>query len=217
MCTCRDHSHHSETALYPRHHRGDIFHRSTSQILYHISHSFSVPTIKAKSCADPEGGTGIPDPPPLENYKNIGFLSNTGPDPLKITKLPSQHSMLGHHRPISEAPFKWRFAGRILMALYMWYLDPFSPHQTKKKSCQSWTKLSGSVHAKSKPKIHVRFFQLLTCCVLSANNHCKLFGSRSGPTKHQACSGFKLFDILMDFLKEFLKKIILKKNQQMTK
>ena len=29
--------------------------------------------------------------------KNIGFLSSTGPDPLKITKLPSQHSMLGHH------------------------------------------------------------------------------------------------------------------------
>ena len=30
-------------------------------------------------------------PPPLKNYKSIGFLSNTGPDPLKITKLPSQH------------------------------------------------------------------------------------------------------------------------------
>ena len=31
--------------------------------------------------ADPEGGTGgsVP-PPPLENYKNIGFLCNTGPD-----------------------------------------------------------------------------------------------------------------------------------------
>ena len=32
------------------------------------------------------GGTGGPDP--LENYKNIGFLGNTGPNPLKITKLP---------------------------------------------------------------------------------------------------------------------------------
>ena len=38
-------------------------------------------------------------PPPLENYKTIGFLSNTGPDPLKITKLPYQHSIIGHHRP----------------------------------------------------------------------------------------------------------------------
>ena len=27
------------------------------------------------------GGGGGPDP--LENYKNIGFLSNSGPDPIK--------------------------------------------------------------------------------------------------------------------------------------
>ena len=39
------------------------------------------------SCADPEGRTGGPDPPPpLKNHKNIGFLSNTGPDPLKNHK-----------------------------------------------------------------------------------------------------------------------------------
>ena len=56
------------------------------------------------ACADPEGGTGGPDPP-LENYKNIGFPSNSGPNPFKITKLPIQHSMLGHHRPASETPF----------------------------------------------------------------------------------------------------------------
>ena len=63
-----------------------------------------------KTSADPEGGgTGGPDP--LENYKNSGFLSNTGPGSLKITKIPSQHSMLGHHLPASETPFKWRFAG----------------------------------------------------------------------------------------------------------
>ena len=30
-------------------------------------------------------------PHPLKNHKDIGFLSNTGPDLLKITKLPSQH------------------------------------------------------------------------------------------------------------------------------
>ena len=63
-------------------------------------------------CADPEGGT----PPPLKNHKNIGFLSNTGLDPLKITKLPSQHSMLGHHRHASETPFKWRLAGGSMIA-----------------------------------------------------------------------------------------------------
>ena len=67
----------------------------------------------APSCADPEG----PDPPsPLENFKNIGFFNDTGPDPLKITKLPIQHSMIGHYRPASETPFKWRFAGWPLMA-----------------------------------------------------------------------------------------------------
>ena len=49
----------------------------------------------SQTCADPEGGQGVRTP--LKNHKNIGFLSNTGLDPLKITKLPSQHSMLGHH------------------------------------------------------------------------------------------------------------------------
>ena len=42
---------------------------------------------------------------PLKNHKNIGFLCNTGPDPLKTTKLSSQHSMFGHHRFASETPF----------------------------------------------------------------------------------------------------------------
>ena len=42
---------------------------------------------------------------PLENHKYIGFLSNTDPDLLKITKLSSQHSMLGCHRHASERPF----------------------------------------------------------------------------------------------------------------
>ena len=62
-------------------------------------------------CTDPEEGET-----PLENHKNIGFLSNTDPDPLKITKLSSQHSMLGHHRHASETPFKWCFPGRPIMA-----------------------------------------------------------------------------------------------------
>ena len=72
------------------------------------------------------GGTGGPDPPPGK-LQNIGFLSNTGPDPLKITKLPSQHSMLGQHRPASKMLFKWRFAGGPLMALEMVVFGPFLP------------------------------------------------------------------------------------------
>ena len=74
---------------------------------------------------------------PLRNKRNIGFLNNTGPDPLKITKLPSQHSIFGHHRPASEMPFKWRFAGGSMVARLLWYLDPLSHHQLK--NSQIWT------------------------------------------------------------------------------
>ena len=42
----------------------------------------------------------------VKNHKNLGFLSNTGPDPLKITKP--------------------------MMARLKWYLNPSSPHQLKK-------------------------------------------------------------------------------------
>ena len=101
------------------------------------------------------GETGCPDPPPpaapQNNHKNIGFHSNTGPDPLKTTRLPSQDSMLGHHLQSSETPFKWRFAGGQMVARLWWYLDPLSFHQLKKKNVfkvgSPLTKLSGYVHA----------------------------------------------------------------------
>ena len=42
------------------------------------------------SCVDPEGGGVGVRPPPhhSQNHKNIGILSNTGPDPLKNRKAP---------------------------------------------------------------------------------------------------------------------------------
>ena len=45
----------------------------------------------------PEGGGGGSPyaPPPLKNHQNR-VSKHTSPVPLKITKLPSQHSMLGH-------------------------------------------------------------------------------------------------------------------------
>ena len=50
---------------------------------------------------------------PLKSHKNIGFPSNIDSDPLKSTKLPSQHSMVGHYRYASETPFQWHsLAGR---------------------------------------------------------------------------------------------------------
>ena len=61
-----------------------------------------------RACVDPGGGGGTGGP-------GLGFLSNSGPDPIKVTKLPSQHSMLSHHWHASETPFKWRFAGGPMM------------------------------------------------------------------------------------------------------
>ena len=48
------------------------------------------------------GGTGGPDPP--EQSKKIGFLSNVGPDPLKIAKQPGQHSMLAFRWLADDGP-----------------------------------------------------------------------------------------------------------------
>ena len=53
--------------------------------------------------------------------------------------------------------------------------------------------------------------------MLSADNLCKQFGPRSGPTKCRAWSGSKLFNNLMVFLKEFFKKVDFEKNLQTTK
>ena len=59
------------------------------------------------------GGDRGSGPPPLKNHKNIEFLSNIGPDLLEFSKLPSQHSTLGHHRHASQTSFKYvSLAGR---------------------------------------------------------------------------------------------------------
>ena len=73
-------------------------------------------SVHPESMGGSRGGTGGPDPPPPGKSQKIGLLNHTGPDPLEITKLPSQHSMLGHYRPASETHFKWRFAGGPMMA-----------------------------------------------------------------------------------------------------
>ena len=66
-------------------------------------------------------GRGSQLPPP-EKSQNVGFLSNTGPDPLKNQKATKPAiSMLGHYRPASKTPFKWP-----MMALFsaIWILSP---------------------------------------------------------------------------------------------
>ena len=94
---------------------------------------------------------------PLENYKNIGFLCNTGPDSLKITKLPIQHPMLGHHRPAIERHLNGvSLAGRWWPAdSGIWILPPLiklkkNNNNNKKKNVVEvgppLTKMSGSAH-----------------------------------------------------------------------
>ena len=46
--------------------------------------------------ADPDwGGEGGPDPPPLKNHKDIGFLNSTGPDPIEKHKATKPEFHLG--------------------------------------------------------------------------------------------------------------------------
>ena len=57
--------------------------------------------------------------------KSIGFLSNTGPDPLKNQKATKPAFNVGsisaHQRksfPASKTPYEWRFAGGPMMARF---------------------------------------------------------------------------------------------------
>ena len=61
------------------------------------------------------GEAGGPDPPDKSQKYRVS-LAILVRIPCKSTKLPSQHSMLGQHRPASETPFKWRFAGGPMFA-----------------------------------------------------------------------------------------------------
>ena len=99
--------------------------------------------------------------------RGSGFLGNTGPDRLKITKLPSQNSMLGHHRHASETSFKFRWPAQ-------WYLDLPSPHKLKIKTAKNnvflvttpLTKLSGSAHVRWQPTSR----HSLTCYLMKLND-----------------------------------------------
>ena len=55
----------------------------------YISISVDIVRSHARIQRGDRGSGPPPPPPPLENHKNIEFLSNTGPDPLKLSKLPN--------------------------------------------------------------------------------------------------------------------------------
>ena len=92
------------------------------------------------SLADPEGGMRWG--PLLKNHKNIGFLSNAGPDPLKNHKAtkPAFHSMLAHHRAANKTPLKWRFVGRVDDGPFL--VVSGSPHLKKPKTNKTFSKLN---------------------------------------------------------------------------
>ena len=70
----------------------------------------------------------------------------------------------------------------------------------------------------SKGKWNTNFIYLTLCLLVSsADNLCKQFGPRSGPTKCRAWSGSKLFDILKCIPERFFPKSWFEKNQQTTK
>ena len=80
-----------------------------------------ISTMRGSRVGGGGGGQMVRTPPPGKSQK-IGFLSNTDPDPKKITELPSQHSVFGHHR---------RFAGGPMIVIEVF--GSFLPHQTKTK------------------------------------------------------------------------------------
>ena len=90
------------------------------------------------------GGAAVPEPPhPVRKQKYIGFISNTGPEPLI------------NHKAMKPALNVWSSSTRQRMA-FCWRADddPFivvleSSLIIQKKRCQSWTpsdKTFGSAH-----------------------------------------------------------------------
>ena len=87
---------------------------------------------RPRSCVDPEGrGRGpTPLPPPRNITKLKGSLAILVRNPWKITKLPGQHSMFGHHRPACGS----------MIARIWCNLDPLSsPNKLKtNKTLSNW-------------------------------------------------------------------------------
>ena len=73
------------------------------------SYSFAICII---TCAVPEWGQGSGPHSPLKNHKSIGFLSNTGPDPLKNYKATKPAFNVGlssaRQRNAISMAFRWR-------------------------------------------------------------------------------------------------------------
>ena len=115
--------------------------------------------------------------PPWKVTKIYAFLAILVQIPWKITKLPSQHPILGHYRHASKTPYTYS-------GICLDHLPPPPPPQKKKKKIvkvgPSLTKLSGSVHVTEirsvsnsldpDPAQCLIWFQTLWKYVISAND-----------------------------------------------
>ena len=65
---------------------------------------------------------------PLENHKNIGFLSNAGPDPLKNHKATKPAFDFGplsaRQRNAIEMAFRWRADDGPHIVVFVWIVSP---------------------------------------------------------------------------------------------
>ena len=118
--------HHSEKGPHFFDLRRNFFFFSHNEISVHICIKRKQPQI-----SKPWGYKGSGRP--MKNLKNIGFPGNTGPDPLKITKLPSQHSILCHHLHASKMAFCWRADEGRLIVVFGSSLSSSAKKKTTKK------------------------------------------------------------------------------------
>ena len=123
--------------------------------------------VKSSSSADPEGGGQRVRTPPLENHKNIGFLSNTGPDRLTQSYQASIQcwTIISPQRNAISIAFRWRADNGTFLDI--WIFGSSNPSTTKKKKKKKkkknvikfgppLTNLSGSAH------VHIQL-QMLLC------------------------------------------------------
>ena len=77
----------------------------------------------------------------LREYAQIqrGWGWAGGPDPLENTKLPSQHSILGHYRPASETPFP-ALSGILTLSPFMNLKKQTTKNNNKKQNKNKQTK-----------------------------------------------------------------------------
>ena len=92
-------------------------------------------------CTDPEGGQGVRTPT-LKKHKNVEFLSITGPDPLKFSKILKATKPAFSVGLSSACHLNVFFAGGPMMPAYnsdIWILSPIKKRRKTLSELQSWT------------------------------------------------------------------------------